>query len=99
MGKELKLDIPGATSDVADLRKALGILQNAGTEQLESYKKLAGAVQGTGMDTATEFSQKQNAAITSVHDVVNRCCQSTDKAIQETIGYDRGIAGGKMTGA
>ncbi len=99
MAKELKLNIPGAMSDTASLRKDLGILHEEGGRQLDAYKKLTGAMQGVGMDTATEFSQQQNAAINNVHNVVEQCCKSTDEAINDTIGYDQSIAGGKMSGA
>ena len=99
MSENLHLDIPGATSDVQDLERTLVALTTSAGEQLDAYKKLSGAMQGTGMDTATEFSHKQNAAITSVHDVVKGCTNATNQAIEETIGYDRGIAGAKMTGA
>ncbi|GAS95705.1 MULTISPECIES: hypothetical protein [Mycolicibacterium] len=96
---KLHLDIPGASSDVADLEKDLAILQDEASQQLTSYQKLSGSVQGVGMDSATEFSQQQNAAINSVHDVVKQCTSTTNQAIAETIGYDQSIAGGKMTGA
>lgn len=96
---KLHLNIPGATSDVAGLEKDLVILQDEAAQQLSSYQKLAGSVQGVGMDSATEFSQRQNAAINSVHDVVKQCTSTTNNAIAETIAYDSSIAGGKMTGA
>lgn len=99
MADRLHLDIPGATSDVADLRRDLVILQDEASQQLSAYQKLSGSVQGVGMDSATEFSQKQSAAITGVHDVVNQCTSTTDTAIQESIAYDQGMAPGMMTGA
>lgn len=96
---KLHLDIPGASSDVADLEKDLMILQDEAAQQLSAYQKMSGSVQGVGMDSATEFSQQQHSAINSVHDVVKQCTSTTNNAITETIGYDQCIAGGKMTGA
>ncbi|SIM06085.1 Uncharacterised protein [Mycobacteroides abscessus subsp. abscessus] len=98
MAKELHLDIPGAQADVSKLEQDLKILESSGSQQLRDYQQLAGAVQGVGMDTATDFSRQQNAAITNVHGVVEHCRTSTQGAIDETIGYDHSIAGGKMTG-
>jgi len=92
----LQLNIPGAQADVAEIETNLAQLDAAGQSQLANYRKLAGAIQGIGMDTATEFSQHQNQAITGVHDVAQRCTGMTQTAINDTIGYDRGIAGGKM---
>ncbi|CPW53274.1 hypothetical protein [Mycobacteroides abscessus] len=98
MAKQLHLDIPGAQADVHKLDTDLKIFEEAGARQLQAYQQLAGSVQGVGMDTATDFSREQHAAISSVHSVVEHCKTSTQGAIDETIGYDHSIAGGKMTG-
>lgn len=98
MSKQLHLDIPGAQADVHKLDTDLKILEEAGGRQLQAYQQLAGAVKGVGMDTATDFSRQQHSAITNVHGVVEHCRTSTQGAIDETIGYDHSIAGGKMTG-
>lgn len=98
MAKQLHLDIPGAQADVGKLDNDLKILENSGNQQLHAYQQLAGAVQGVGMDTATDFSRQQHSAISNVHGVVEQCRTSTQGAIDETIGYDHSIAGGKMTG-
>ncbi|SHX00715.1 Uncharacterised protein [Mycobacteroides abscessus subsp. abscessus] len=98
MTKQLHLDIPGAQGDVHKLDTDLKILDEAPGRQLQAYQQLAGSVKGVGMDTATDFSREQNSAITSVHSVVEHCRTSTQGAINETIGYDHSVAGGKMTG-
>ncbi|KXO92972.1 Uncharacterised protein (plasmid) [Tsukamurella tyrosinosolvens] len=95
----LSLNVEGATANGTAISKSGSIIETDAATLLKEYGKLAGAVQGIAMDSATEFSQQQNAAVLSVRETVNKVNMAVSEAKSDTVGYDRsGGAASKVTG-
>lgn len=95
---KLHLNVPAALEDVSHLNSLLHQMEDTANHMAHSYADLTSYMQGTGMDSATEFSREQHSAINSVKDVIHGCTSVVGKAADETHGYDSSIAGGLMTG-
>ena len=97
-GGMIDLNIAGTTDAIAQMKNLSKAIAGSATALLDKYTQMTGgALQGTTSDAVKEFSDKQNAAITSNEEVDAQMVAVLNTSMDDIHSFDMNPGPGMAT--